>query len=118
MKIVVGAWFKLPRLGTAVFSALMREGVKYDRQTGFMLSPETDVESAVRTIGAATSEPVELSVRCYVCIKGQTMILGDNKVISRYQTGDSCIGATGHVRVAQTFSRRYEGLMVRVRACG
>jgi hypothetical protein len=68
MKIVIGAWFKLPRLGTAVFSALMREGVKYDRQTGFMLSPETDVESAVRTIGAATSEPVELSVRCYVCL--------------------------------------------------
>ncbi len=68
MKIVIGAWFKLPRLGTAVFSALMREGVKYDRTAGFMLGSDSDIEAAVRNIGAAISEPVELIVRCFVCL--------------------------------------------------
>ncbi len=67
MKIVIGGWFKLPRLGTQVFSALMKQGVKYDTEGGFMLSWETDIESAVKTIGNALSEPVELSVRCYIC---------------------------------------------------
>ena len=66
---MIGTWFKLPRLGTTVFSALMREGVKYDREAGFMLSSDSDIESAVRTIGAALSEPVELSVRCFVCLR-------------------------------------------------
>ena len=68
MKITIGGWFKLPRMGTAVFSALMKEGVKYDRESGFMLSSDTDIESAVRTIGSALSEPIELSVRCFICL--------------------------------------------------
>jgi len=66
VKIVIGGWFKLPRLGTRAFSALMREGVRYDRDTGFMLTSATDIEAAVRTIGGALSEQVELSVRCFV----------------------------------------------------
>ncbi len=66
MKIVIGGWFKLPRLGTQVFSALMRQGVKYDTKNGFLLSSETDIESAVKTIGNALSEPVELTVRCFI----------------------------------------------------
>ncbi len=44
MKITIGGWFKLPRLGTAVFSGLMKAGVKYDRESGFMLSSDTDIE--------------------------------------------------------------------------
>src|SRR5713226_7934548 len=67
MKITIGGWFKLPRMGTAVFSALMKEGVKYDSESGFMLSSDTDIESAVRTIGSALSEPIELGVRCLIC---------------------------------------------------
>ena len=55
MKITIGGWFKLPRMGTAVFSALMKEGVRYDRESGFMLGSETDIESAVRTIGSTIS---------------------------------------------------------------
>src|SRR2546428_12219650 len=55
-------------MGTACFSALMKEGMKYDRESGFMLSSDTDIESAVRTIGSALSEPIELSVRCFICL--------------------------------------------------
>lgn len=69
MKILIGGWFKLPRLGTQVFSALMKQGVIYDTANGFMLSSGTDIESAVKTIGNALAEPVELSVRCFVCLK-------------------------------------------------
>ena len=68
MKIVVGAWFRLPRLGTEVFSALMKQGVRYDRERGFMLGSNTDTESAVRTLSRVLREEVDLSVRCFVCL--------------------------------------------------
>ena len=67
MKIVLGAWFKLPRLGTDAFTALMKQGVRYDREMGFKLSSDTDVESAVRTLSRVLGEEIDLSVRCFVC---------------------------------------------------
>ena len=67
MKILVGGWFTLPRLGTDVFSALMRQGVVYDKKLGFKLYSATDMELAVRTISSALGEEVELMVRCFVC---------------------------------------------------
>jgi hypothetical protein len=68
MKILIGGWFKLPRLGTDVFSALVRgQGVRYDKELGFKLDAASDVEAAARTISAALGEEVELSVRCYIC---------------------------------------------------
>jgi hypothetical protein len=68
LRIVIGGWFKLPRLGMDVFSALMKIGVRYDREMGFMLSSDTDVDSAVRVISRSLGEPVELSLRCFVCL--------------------------------------------------
>lgn len=68
MRIVVGAWFKLPRLGTDAFSSLMKQGVRYDRQMGFMLGPDTDVESVVKTLGRVLREDVDLQVRCFICL--------------------------------------------------
>lgn len=68
MKIVVGAWFRLPRLGTDAFSALMRQGVRYDREMGFMLRSDTDVESAVITLKRVLGEEVDLSLLCIVCL--------------------------------------------------
>lgn len=67
MKVLVGSWFELPRLETDLFAALMKAGVKYEKEMGFMLTPETDMQSASRTIARATGEAVDLSVRCYVC---------------------------------------------------
>ncbi len=68
MKIVVGAWFRLPRLGTDAFSALMRQGVRYDREMGFMLGSDTDVESAVMTLSRVLGEQVDLSLLCMICL--------------------------------------------------
>lgn len=67
MKIILGAWFTLPRLGTSSFSALMKQGVNYDRALGFRMDPATDVSAAIRTISDAIGEEVELSLRCLVC---------------------------------------------------
>jgi hypothetical protein len=68
LKIVIGSWFSLPRLGTDAFSALMKAGVKYESGMGFMLAPDCDISSASRAIRRALGEDVELSVRCAVCL--------------------------------------------------
>ena len=69
MKILIGGWFTLPRLGRDEFLLLMRQGVKYDKTMGFKMDAETDLESAVRAISSAVGEEVELTVRCLVCGK-------------------------------------------------
>jgi len=69
MKVLLGSWFTLPRLGTAAFSALMKQGVKYDRALGFRLDVDTDLGSAMTTLRSALGEDVELDLRCIECGK-------------------------------------------------
>jgi len=66
MKILIGSWFTLPRLGRDAFATLMEQGVVYDGALGFRVDAATDVASAVATIGLAIGEKVELSVRCFI----------------------------------------------------
>ncbi len=65
-KIVMGGWFDLPRVGRDVFAILMKQGVVYDKSMGFKLDAGTDLQAAVRTIGAATGGEVELVLRCFI----------------------------------------------------
>jgi hypothetical protein len=67
VKVVVGGWFTLPRLGRDAFSLLMRQGVVYDKEMGFKLDPATDIQAAVRTMRSATGEEVEVMLRCFIC---------------------------------------------------
>jgi NADH-quinone oxidoreductase B subunit len=60
--------------------------------------------------------PVHLETAC--CTPPDTVILGDNKAISSYRAGDKVIGATGHVGVTQTFSRDFQGELLKVRGRG
>lgn len=69
MRILLGAWFTLPRLGTAVFSSLMKQQVKYDRALGFKLDVDTDLGGAITTLESALGEEIELILRCSVCGK-------------------------------------------------
>jgi hypothetical protein len=69
MKVLLGAWFTLPRLGTASFSSLMKQGVVYDKALGFKMDSTTDVGGAIRTLRSALGEEIELSLRCLVCGK-------------------------------------------------
>jgi hypothetical protein len=69
MKVLLGAWFNLPRLGTTSFSLLMKQGVNYDKALGFKFDAATDVAGALRTLRSALGEDVELSLRCVICGK-------------------------------------------------
>lgn len=91
MKIVIGSWFNLPRLGTDVFSSLMKTGVKYDRGMGFMFTYETDVQGAARTIGRATDEEVELSVRCLVCLREACVSCPFQAICDRRTVSPMCL---------------------------
>lgn len=55
---------------------------------------------------------------CPMCVKGDTIILGDNKPISQLNVSDNYIGIKGHEKVRETFTRHYNGYMTRIKACG
>lgn len=117
-RILVGGWFDLPRLGTDVFSMLVRkQGVAYDKSTGFKFDSATDVQGAVRTLNAAGLE-VELTLRCYICVPGDTIIVGDNKEIRYSKSNELSAGASELSEIKQTFSREYNGELVRIKASG
>ncbi len=67
LRILVGSWFSLPRVGRDVFSLLLKQGVAYDKTMGFKFDSGTDLQAAVRTVSAATGDEVELTLRCFVC---------------------------------------------------
>jgi hypothetical protein len=68
-RVVMGGWFDLPRLGTEAWSTLVRkQGVVYDKSTGFKFDAGTDLQGAVRTLRSAGVE-VELTLRCWICGK-------------------------------------------------
>ncbi len=60
--------------------------------------------------------PVHLETAC--CVPPDTVILGDNKLISEYRPGDSAMGVTGHAEVVRTYSREYAGTLVEVAGRG
>jgi len=60
--------------------------------------------------------PVHLETAC--CVTPDTVILGDNKPIAEYGVGDEATGASGHVGVTQTFIRKFDGNLVRVKGRG
>lgn len=70
MRILVGGWFALPKVGRDVFALLMKQGVVYDKAMGFKFDSATDVPAAARTVSAATGEEVELTLRCFICGRG------------------------------------------------
>jgi intein/homing endonuclease len=117
-RIIVGGWFDLPRLGTDVFGALVRKnGVAYDKSTGFKFDSGTDMQAAVGTLLSAGVE-VELVLRCYICVPGGTVIIGDNKQIRNLRTMDQSVGISGLGDIHKTFSRSYEGKLIKIRATG
>jgi hypothetical protein len=67
IRILMGSWFELPRLGKDTFLLLMKQGVKYETGMGFKLDGETNLEGAMSILSSALGEKVELSLRCYVC---------------------------------------------------
>lgn len=60
--------------------------------------------------------PVHLETAC--CVPPDTIVLGDNKPISQYSVKDKVTGMTGLVDVVQTFTRQYQGKLVKITGRG
>jgi len=58
---------------------------------------------------------VKATVRC---VKPDTIILGDNKPIAQYASGDRAIGATGLNGVTQSFVNNFSGDLIKIGAVG
>ncbi len=93
MRILIGGWFTLPRLGREDFMLLMKQGVTYDKAMGFKMDAGTDLESAVRTIRSAVGEDIELTVRCFVCGKESCEGCYYSKVCDRRKVSSMCLCA-------------------------
>ncbi|HXW37433.1 MAG TPA: hypothetical protein VEJ36_05995 [Nitrososphaerales archaeon] len=91
MKIVLGSWFSLPRLGTEAYASLIRSGAKYESGMGFMLPQDCDLSEAVRIIRKATGEGVQLAVRCVVCLKEACVSCPYDDVCDRSVVSPMCL---------------------------
>ncbi len=68
-RISPNVWFSLPRLGSQVFSDLMRTRIQYDSKLGFKINSSTNVSKALRILSDALGEPVVIAAPCFVCGK-------------------------------------------------
>ena len=91
VKILLGSWFELPRLGKEVFAVLMKLGVKYETGMGFKFDGETDLESAASILSSALGETVDLSLRCYVCGKEACVGCGYLEACNRSRVSSLCL---------------------------
>ncbi len=71
IKILLGNWFNLPRVGPDVFSKLMRQArLKYDRERRmFMVQPETNISILTSILKEALKDEVIIELPCFVCSK-------------------------------------------------
>lgn len=71
IKILLGNWFNLPRVGPDAFSKLMRQArLKYDRQKRmFLVQPETDLATLTAILKEALKDDVIIELPCFVCSK-------------------------------------------------
>jgi len=72
IEIIQNERFRLPRLDREVFAALMRSGVKYDHDKGFMVDDRTNLKNALDLIGTALGETVTVAttlseIKCFTC---------------------------------------------------
>jgi len=68
LNIVIGEWFRMPRVGDDAFRKLVKDaGLKYDRSHGFQITSETDVGMVVSILKGELNEDVEVSLKCFLC---------------------------------------------------
>ena len=71
IRILLGNWFNLPRVGSEVFSKLMRQArLRYDREKGmFLVEPETNISILTAILKDALKDDVVIELPCFVCEK-------------------------------------------------
>lgn len=58
------------------------------------------------------------SGREHSCVKGETILLGDNKSIQDLSEGNHVLGLTGEVKVLEKMVQSYDGEMIRIHGSG
>jgi hypothetical protein len=94
IRILLGNWFNLPRVGPDVFSKLMRQArLRYDRQKGmFLVEPETNVAVLTAILKEALKDEVVIELPCFVC--GKSAGCGDCEyldICDRTTVSNQCI---------------------------
>ncbi|MEM2761161.1 MAG: hypothetical protein QXU32_05535 [Nitrososphaerales archaeon] len=77
IRIMLGNWFSLPRVGPDVFSKLMRQArLRYDREKRmFLVEPETNIALLTSILKEALGEEITVELPCFVC--GRSAGCGD-----------------------------------------
>ena len=77
-------------------------------------------ESSVNLNALSFNSPIvkRVSELHDTCVKGDTIILGDNKPISEYEAGNQHFGLNGLGTVNKVFKREYSGEMIRIKGHG
>jgi hypothetical protein len=68
-RLAINTWFSLPRLGSQVFSDLMRSRIQYDPKLGFKITSSTNVSRVLQILSEALGEPVGIMTSCFICEK-------------------------------------------------
>lgn len=71
IRILLGDWFNLPRVGSDVFSKLMRQArLRYDRNKRmFLVEPETNISALTAILKEALNDNIVIELPCFVCEK-------------------------------------------------
>lgn len=123
IKILLGNWFSLPRVGSDIFSRLMRQArLKYDRQKGmFMVQPETEISVLTSILKEALKDEVVVELPCFVC--GKSAGCSECEfldVCDRTNVSNQCIckGCQEHEdtygNYCDTFSRRLAAAKIKI----
>jgi intein/homing endonuclease len=116
---MAGVWVVGTLKQTASDVPAARAGFKLFTKKDWELECEvkpTLVNASPRFVGGFAREFAGLTH--YMCVKGDTLILGDNKAIKDLKPRDKILSENGLVKVVKTFRRPYDGELLRIKALG
>ncbi len=122
IKILLGDWFNLPRVGPDVFSKLMRQArLKYDRQKSmFMVQPETNVTILTAILKEALKDDVIIELPCFVCGKSagcsecEFLDACDRTTVSNQCICKGCSEGDAYTFYCNTFMERLAAAKVKI----
>ncbi|MFQ5940721.1 MAG: hypothetical protein ACE5KA_03365 [Nitrososphaerales archaeon] len=94
IRILLGEWFKLPRVGPEIFSKLMRQArLRYDREKRmFLVEAETNIAILTAILKEALKDEVVIELPCFVC--GKSAGCGDCEhldICNRTTVSNQCV---------------------------
>lgn len=123
IRILLGNWFTLPRVGSDVFSKLMRQArLKYDREKRmFLVEPETNVAILTSILKDALKDEVVIELPCFVCGKSagcggcEYLDICDRTNVSNKCICKECFGQKdAYERYCELFSKKLAAAKVKI----